>query len=228
MSTATTSPAQAVQEDQVFVMNNVEWGQYVAVNDALSERAGLRMTYLDGRLTLVSPTRRHEWHSDVFDGIVKAVANGCGIDWEPAVSTTYRVEELEAGVEGDRTYYFGQHAILMGGPTEVDLATQPPPDLAIEIEYTNPVTDALVIYDRLGVPEVWRYNVKKDALTFLHRKPEGGYEPAPRSLALPMLGPDDVLGQLRRSAEMKSSRRWSEQLAAWVRDVILPRLDRAR
>ncbi len=227
MATA-LNPPEVVREDQVFTIGNVAWEQYVAVNDALSEHAGLRMIYLDGSLTLLSPTRRHDWYSILFDRIITAVATGCGIVWDVAGSATFRAEDLKAGVEGDQTYYFGEHAVLMGGPVEIDLATQPPPDLAIEIEYTNPAAHAMVIYDRLGVPEVWRYNVKRKALTFLHRRPQGGYEAAPRSQHLPMLGPDDVLGQLRLAEEMRPLSAWVGQLASWVRDVILPRVVEGR
>ncbi len=219
-----TDPPRTFVEDQVFTIGNVEWEQYVVINDTLAEKAGLRMIYLDGSLTLVSPTRRHDWYADLIDKIITAVVIGCGIRWEIAGSATLREEAAKAGVEADRTYYFGDHAALMGGPVEIDLATQPPPDLAIEIEYTNPATKAMAIYDRLGVPEIWRYQVKKGTLTFLHRRPEGGYEPAPNGKFLSMMAPDDLLGQIRLAEQLASSTDWHAQLPAWVHDVILPRM----
>jgi len=37
------------------------------------------------------------------------------------------------------------------------LATDPPPDLVIGIDITNPSLNKLPLYAAIGVPEVWRY-----------------------------------------------------------------------
>ena len=114
----------------------------------------------------------------------------------------------------------------MRGPVDVDLSTQPPPDLAIEVEVTHRADDS----DRgLGparrprglAVRTWTARRSSSAV----RQADGTYAPVPRSLAFPELEPADVLSQLRLAAELGSSR-WSAQLDDWVRDVLLPRRGR--
>ena len=156
---ATLSRSEIARGEQSFDLPGVGWDQYVAVNDILADRPGVRMIYLDGSLTFLTLSRRHDWHSDFLDAIVKAVASVCGIEWEVAGSATFRREDLDAGLEADRAYYFGPNAEVMAGPVNVNLATQPPPDLAIEVEVSRSAVKALAIYARMGVPEVWRLDV---------------------------------------------------------------------
>lgn len=221
MPTTVTAPTVIEQEPRV-VLNGISWGQYEKILEALPEHAGLRMVYLDGRLTLVSPLRRHDWSGKMLSFLVVSVANACDLVWEVAGHTTYRRQEHEAGVEGDDTYYFGANAELMRGSREVDLTTQPPPDLAIEVEATHSADDSVAVWSRLGVPEVWMLDVKRGTLVFGLRKDDGTYAPSSRSAALPLLEPGDVLEQLRLAEKLGSSR-WYAQLDGWVRDVLLPR-----
>jgi Uma2 family endonuclease len=221
MST-TLAPEQTAQDEQRLVLSSISWWQYETVLQAFPEQAGLRIIYLDGRLTFVSPTRRHDWHEKTLGHIVAAVATGLGIEWEPSGHTTYRREEKRGGVEGDETYYLGANAERMRGPVDVDLTTQPPPDLAIEVEATHRADDSVAVWGRLGVPEVWRLDLKRWTLTFGVRQPDGTYAPAPRSAGLTPLEPNDVLEQLRLAEQLGSSR-WYAQLDGWVRGTILPR-----
>jgi Uma2 family endonuclease len=211
--------------EQGLVLHAIEWKQYVAINDALPERRGVRMIYIDGSLTLLTLSRRHDWLSDHLDKIVMAVALGCGIEREVAGSATFRLEAKEAGVEGDRTYYFGDNAAIMAGPIDIDLTTQPPPDLAIEVEVTHPADKAIATYARIGVPEVWRYHAPRRTLAFLVLGEDGTYRPATRSRNLPGLTPEDVLEQLRLADEIRVFSRWYAQLTEWVRLTLLPRAD---
>ena len=177
--------AETTTDDHQVILHEVDWGQYVTVNDAFPDRRGLRMIYIDGSLTILTLSRRHDWLVDYLDSIVKAVAIGTGVDMDVVGSATLRLEERQSGVEGDRTYYFGANALIMRGPVEIDLTTQPPPDLAIEVELTHPATKAIASYARIGVSEVWRYNVRRETLSFLVLDQDGVYQSVPRSRHLP-------------------------------------------
>src|SRR5690606_1705069 len=102
----------------------------------------------------------HDWFAELLGILVTTVATGCGIEWEPSGQATYRHPDLDAGIEGDRVFYIGANAGPMRGPLNIDLSTQPPPSLAIEVEHTHPANEATVAWGRIGVPEVWRFNVK--------------------------------------------------------------------
>jgi len=220
--TTLTAPSHSTSDEQHLVLRGLSWDQYLSISDALPDNPGLRLTYLDGSLTFLTVSLNHDWLSRTFYLLIVAVANGCGVLWEPAGSTTYRRQDKLAGVEGDETYYFGPHAEVMRGRKTIDLSTQPPPDLAIEIEVTHPADDAMVVWGRLGVPEVWRFDADAETVSFRLRSEDGSYSPAERSQALPALTPADVNGQIHLAGELGSGR-WSAHLGEWVRVVLLPR-----
>ena len=224
MSLTLAPPTIAAPEDEVFTIHGLSWDQYVAINDALGDQAGLRTLYLDGSLTFVSPALVHEWSEDAIDLILTAIVVGCELEMEVLGSTTLRQANGMTGLEGDRTYYLGENAALMGGTQDIDLTIHPPPDLAIEVENSNKATKVMPIYARLGVPEVWRHDVRRGTLTFWSLQPDGTYQAVPHSLSFPFLTSDDVLGQVKLAKEIKSRTRWFRQLTTWVQDVIRPRL----
>ncbi len=130
MSVTLMNPPAAETEngEQRFVMGRVSWDAYLKINEALDDQPGLRMIYCDGRLVFVGKSRRHDWFAERFGELVKALAHGLGIPWEDAGQATYRRETMDAGLDGDKTFYFADHAVLMRGPLDIDLAAQPPPD----------------------------------------------------------------------------------------------------
>lgn len=222
MSSTLSLPA-AVEGEQCLELTGVRWEQYLAVSDAFAERSGLRINFRDGRLTLLTKSRRHEWYGRWLGDLVVAVASGCDVPIDYAGETTYRREDLSVGAEGDDAFYLGENASIMAGPQDVGLSSQPPPDLVLEIELSHSADEAMVIWGRIGVPEVWRYDPQAKKLGFLVRKDDGTYSSAQRSLGLPMLETGDVLGQLRLAEKLGTSR-WLGQLAGWVHAVLRPRL----
>ncbi len=223
MSTVTTVPT--VDEPGAgrwFVLPGVSWEGYVAINNAIVNPRGLRMIYCDGRLTLVTTSRKHDWYAERLAELVKVLAEQLGIHWEDGGGATYRREEVNSGVEGDKTFYFGKHAELMKGPQDIDLAVQPPPDLAIEVEVTHSADHALMVWGRLRVPEVWRFDPIADKFRFWLRQNDGTYVRSESSTAFPMLRPNDVLGQMQLADQLGAAG-WNTRLALWVRDVIVPR-----
>jgi Uma2 family endonuclease len=221
---ATISVPWAIGEEQRLVLDGIGYDNYVAIDAILGESHAVRLIYADGRLTLWTASRRHEWFAERLAELVKAIASTLGIDWDDSGSATYRHKPKEVGVEGDKTFYLGANAERMRGPLNVDLATQPPPDLAIEVEVTNPADDALLVYGRLGVPEVWRFDVDSRAFAFCLRQEDGSYAESARGRAFAALEATDVLGQMQLAEEIGAAR-WSAQLNEWVRIALLPRVD---
>ena len=218
------APEVVVAPEPRFVIGGLSFEQYAAIADALSDRHNPRLVFLDGSLTFLSPSHLHDRRAEHFGYFVIAVAAGLGLACEPAGSTTYRRSEREAGVEGDKVFYFGPNADRMRLPERIDLSTQPPPDLAIEVEVSHPADVAMTAWGRIGVPEVWRFDARRDILTFWLRQGDSTYAPTGRSACLPGLEPDDVLGQLRR-VEGLGFMAWFAELPDWVREVIVPRIE---
>jgi Uma2 family endonuclease len=208
--------------DQRLVLRDVPWESYVAINDAMVERPSIRMSYCDRRLTLLTESRKHGWSSRCLFALVVALAEGLGMSCEVAGSATFRKQEKSGGVEGDETFYFGEHAERMKGPQDIDLHVQPPPDLAIEIEVSHSADDAVTVWGRLGVPEVWRFDPIARECSFWKRRRNGTYAPRARSVAFPKLTPADVLEQMQQADQLTYGA-WNTQLRRWVRKEIVPR-----
>jgi Uma2 family endonuclease len=180
------------------------------------------MIYLDGSLTLLTKSHRHEWFVECLSDLVKAVATGLDIAWEPAGETTFRRQDVTAGLEGDATFYLDENAGRVHGPRNIDLAIDPPPDLAIEVEVTHRADDAMTTYGRLGVPEVWRFEADSWKLGFWLRRDDGTYAESSRSAGLSVLEPRDVVEQLRLADALLTAR-WYAQLGGWVAEVLVSR-----
>ncbi len=54
--------------------------------------------------------------------------------------------------------YYVQNEPRMRNRRELDLAVDPPPDLAVEVEVSRSSVQKMPIYAALGVPELWRYD----------------------------------------------------------------------
>jgi Uma2 family endonuclease len=206
-----------------FELESITYAEYAAINDALGDRRNPRMVYAKGRLVLMSPSRSHDWYAEVIGALIAQVATGCGHNWSPSGQATYRHPRLDAGVEGDRVFYVGQSALLMDGPIEIDLDTQPPPDLVLEVEHTHSADNALRAWGRIGAREVWRYCVRKQSTTFWQRQDNDSYSKIEASTILPPICPVDVDQQVRLAETLRSHSRRHTQLPAWVRDTLLPR-----
>jgi Uma2 family endonuclease len=208
--------------DQRIVIPELSWEEYIAINDAIVERPNLRMFYCEGRLTLLTESRKHSWYGERLGYLVAELARGLKVPIEDAGSATFRRRAKRGGVEGDKTFYFGEHAAQMKGSKDIDLNVQPPPDLAIEVEVSHSAEDAVITWGRLGVAEVWRFDPIAMECSFWSRRSDGTYARIERSLAFPVLTPNDVLEQMRLADELGMGE-WNSGLGRWVRKVIVPR-----
>ncbi|MCX5741357.1 MAG: Uma2 family endonuclease [Proteobacteria bacterium] len=123
------------------VMQGVTWDRFESY---LAERgdAGPRVTYLEGMLELVSPSRDHETIKKRFAEVVEAYLDHLGIEWEGVGSWLLKRAPAQAGLEPDECYLLGD-------------VTKDRPDLAIEVVWTSGGIDKLEVYRRLGIAEVW-------------------------------------------------------------------------
>lgn len=174
MATSPTTPtgAPAAQGERRFVLSDVPWWTYVALRDALDEEAsGVRMTYLDGDLELMSPSELHEDAKTILARLLEAWAVEKNVDLRGFGSTTFRREANRGGLEPDECYKLG--------PLEGSV-----PDIAVEIVVTKPDLDKLEVYRRLGVREVWLW---EDGALSVHVLGRDRYELRSSSAVLPDL-----------------------------------------
>jgi Uma2 family endonuclease len=218
MATATI-PTPAPQPYDCVTMNGVEWETYCVLRDN-PENDHIRMTYLDGILIIMSPQYRHDGNSRRFYEVVTTVAGVWEIDYMPIGTTTLRrvgrAPKKGAGKEADEGFYLGDDEAKVRDNEDIDMAVDPPPSLAIEVDNLVDSELALPAYARIGVPEVWIYKAREHALWF-GRLNGDEYVEVNRSVALPRLTPSLVLQALDARAGGLGDRLWVRWLEEWAR-----------
>lgn len=159
-------------------VQNVSWETYLKLR---SEDPSTRMTYSNGVLEITTLSRKHEHLSKLIARMIETWTIEREIDMVGGGSATLKSDILEKGLEPDECFYV-QSASLVLGREDVDLAIEPPPDLALEVEVTNPLVGKLPIYAAMGVPEVWHW---KDEHIQILTLAADTYRPVDDSVALP-------------------------------------------
>ena len=199
MTTIEAAPAAAPAHPgpQHVVLHGVSWQFYEGVLREIGDQH-IFLTYDRGELEIMAPTPFHEHYKKLIARLVEVMTLELNIPIVSGGSTTFRREDLERGLEPDECYYV-QHEAQARETREVDLTRDPPPDLVIEMEYTRHALDRLAIYAALGVPEVWRYDLKR--LTVMLLQPDGRYTPSRTSAAFPFL----PMHELERFVALRTS-----------------------
>jgi Uma2 family endonuclease len=219
MATATSRPPAPRDESQCVEMRLVDWKGYLTMLRLRGERRAPKMIYLDGSVLLVSPSFPHEFLKKRFSAFVQEVVVGLKIPCIPTGSSTLRRQRKRGGVEGDETYYLASASQIIG-KRAIDLRTDPPPDLAIEVVHTHSARAAVEVYRRLGVPEVWVCDGQE--LQVLVLQHDGRYAEGEASAVFPFLKSAEIwewIDQARSDAETQ----WMDELRQWVRETLLPR-----
>lgn len=137
------------------IFHDVSWQEFEAILEELGAHRAARLAYSQGTLEIRMPLPKHEKAKVIIGNLVKILLDALEIDCEPFGSTTFKREDMAQGVEPDDSFYI-QNYSLMVGKERIDLAVDPPPDLAIEVDVTSKTQ--LDAYKQLGVPELWRYD----------------------------------------------------------------------
>jgi Uma2 family endonuclease len=181
--------------EQRMVIHGVSWQDYVILREAL-DTPGLRMTYCEGTLELMSSSFTHELHKATIARLIELYAFLRALPLIGYGSATFRREAKQRGAEPDECYCVGRQ--IVEGQF---------PDIVLEVIHTNPLLDKLDVYRGLDVAEVWLF---QDGAFALHRLVQDRYERIERSGFLPELDftllarlavrpdQDEALHELRR------------------------------
>ena len=211
MATAMDAPTQAGAADGLVVLPHVSWETYERLLADHLDASVPHFTYDRGVLEIVSPSTPHEEDNRTLALLVEVVAEELGIDVRNVGSTTFKREDLQRGFEPDSSFYI-QHEDRVSGRVQIDLAVDPPPDLVIEIDVTNPLLDKRSVYAAMGIPEVWVLGRQGVAIL---RHDGDRFEDADRSLVLPPLD-RAILDQFVAASRTLKRTAWLKQVRAWV------------
>jgi Uma2 family endonuclease len=190
MSTQIISQAEAIVEmidrmpaDSVLIQHGVGWNEYEELLQTVGEASGLRISFDDGTLQIMTLSQRHEKYSTLIERMVDRLSSFLKVKVLFYGSATMRKEHKQKGVEPDACFYV-QNAPLVGTKDEIDFNIDPPPDVVVEIDLHHDSISKFPIYAALGVAEFWRYD--GNVLTIYHLSEEQ-YQPSEASQSLPLL-----------------------------------------
>jgi Uma2 family endonuclease len=145
-----------IPSGQYMVLQDVNWESFEKILTELGdERNSPKISYHKGYLQLMTPLAIHEFDKRIIGVFVEILLESLDIEFSALGSTTLKSEKVHKGVEPDECFYI-QNEMKVRGKECIDLNQDPPPDLAIDItSHTE-----LEIYEKLNVPELWRFDGK--------------------------------------------------------------------
>jgi Uma2 family endonuclease len=221
MSTQIASYYDIVSElpdDASVTFNDVSWDEYEELLEQVGEAPGLRISYDNGSLQVMTISSEHEKYASFISSLIAGIRLRLRIDILAFGSATMRKRKRKKGNEPDACFYV-QTASLIGNRIQLDFETDPPPDIAVEIDVHHDSRSKLLIYAALGVPEVWRYDGQ--AMTIYHLVQDAAeieassYVEQNTSGALPMLTTRilaEMLDRMRTDGELNALLAFDEWL----------------
>jgi Uma2 family endonuclease len=190
-------------EDTEVIFHGVTWEGYEELLAQVGEAAGLRISFNDGTLKVMSLSSEHEKYVRFIERLISTLSLRLRINIVSFGSATMRKQRENKGNEPDACFYV-QTAATIGNRIRLDFSIDPPPDVVLEVDIHHDSTDNDSIYAALGVPEIWRYD--EWAMTIYHLE-EGEYAPAETSRALPMLNGEiltEYMNRMRQDGEFET------------------------
>ncbi|MPZ16892.1 MAG: Uma2 family endonuclease [Luteitalea sp.] len=198
--------------EQRVLLQNIPWEVYEGLLATQQDASVPRYTYDEGLLEIMSPSAEHEHANDVIRLLVNVAAEEMAIDVAGFGSTTYRRKDLARGFEPDASFYV-THVKQVRGRATLDLTTDPPPDLVVEIDVTKSSLDKLAIFARFGIREAWRYDGTRLTVFVLVA---GQYVERQASDVFPGLAAETLTRFIGEARELERPV-WLHRLRAWIR-----------
>ncbi|KOR37710.1 MULTISPECIES: Uma2 family endonuclease [Planktothricoides] len=197
------------------VLNQISWHTYEQLLAEMGDNRTIRLCYDRGLLEIMTPLLDHENPKEILTALVGVLAEELNIEIMRAGSTTLKRPDLAKGAEPDSSFYI-QNERLVKGKSRIDLTTDPPPDLVIEIYVSSSSVDREGIYAAMGVPEIWRCD--RGVVKFLQLE-AGKYIMVERSLAFPLLSVTELTKFFSQSQTLGETN-LLRSFRAWVRQVL--------
>jgi Uma2 family endonuclease len=202
---------QTTEGGQRVILHGVSWATYTQLLEEHQEDSSIHFAYDRGELEIMVLSPKHEALKHNLALLVEVLAEAMGIDVYSLGSTTFQRPDLARGFEPDACFYI-QHEALVRAKDEIDLAVDPPPDLVIEIDITNPSLNKFPIFAALGITEVWRYNNDQVMIFSLQA---GSYREQIRSTVFPPVT-SAILTQFMTTSRQLKRTLWLQRVRQWA------------
>jgi Uma2 family endonuclease len=201
-----------VPAEQRVVLSGISWETYERLLAEHDGRASPRFTYDRGDLEIMVISFEHEELNRLLHDLFTVVADEVRLDFINAGSTTLKREDLERGFEPDTSFYI-ENAGRVHGRKRIDLPSDPPPDLVIEVDVSGSSMDKMAIYASMEIREVWRHDGNELHIFTLEGK---DFRSQNESAALPELTAD-VITRFIEERKTESRPVWLQRVREWIR-----------
>ena len=200
--------------EQRVVFHDISWQGYETILEVLGDKRSSRLIYYQGTLEIMMPLEKHEAATRMIEQFIRIVAFELEMDVKTMGSTTLNFPELATGSEPDDCYYIQNQPLV--ADKEVDLKTDPPPDLVVEVDITYTNINKFKVYATMGVPEFWRYNGE---VLRIYQLQEGQYVEIEKSLTFPAWVEKDKFYEFLKACK-RSELQADKNLRGWIREKI--------
>jgi Uma2 family endonuclease len=188
---------QKLDEEQRFLLpRTYDWEEFEALESLLADSPGLRITYLDGQIELMTLGEPHEQLKSLIGMFLEAYFIALGIEFIPVGSATRRGRQKGTSFEPDESYYLGERKAN--------------PDLAIEVILTSGNLQKLEKYRRFGIPEVWLWENNQLKVYWLQ---DNDYLEMPASQLLPDLDLDLLVRCIQIPSRLEAMKQFMAGIA---------------
>ncbi len=161
-----TLPQTAIEQTQRVVLQGISWETYQTLLREAGDRRATRFAYDQGVLEILMPSNFHEFLNRLLALIITGLVEELGMRIRNYGLTTLDREDLARGVEPDACFYIQHVDQVLDWRRKLDLQTDPPPDLALEVDITSSSRRRFGIYSQLQILEVWRYTEAKGLIIY--------------------------------------------------------------
>ena len=190
MAAALRAHDDTTDADSIVVLHDVSWEDYERLLAMRGDHSAPRISYLEGEVEIMSPSRDHEVIKSYIGHLLEAWCIDRGMDVTPVGSWTIKKKAKRRGAEPDECYIFGTEK-------------RERPHLAIEVEWTHGGIDKLAIYEKLGVEEVWFW---RKGMIEIYVLRDGKFMTMQRSRLFPELDLELLASMLDRETLTKAVR----------------------
>lgn len=204
MTTQTATYTELIEQltpEATLTLRGIGWETYEELLAAVGEAPSLRISYNDGMLQVMTLSFEHEYFSECLGDLMGVVRLVWGIKILAFGSATLKQQQKLKGAEPDACFYV-TNADALGSRFRLDLDTDPPPDIVVEVDVHHESKSKFPIYAALGVPELWHYD---GTVAEIYQLQAGQYSAVPMSPALPMLTSQTLTDFLARCQEENQS-----------------------
>jgi len=195
MVTQLAPPKAAISEERVLLPGYYSWSQFEAIAPSFADILGLRVTYLDGYIELMTTGELHEKIKTMLGFLIETYFVSMEIEYEPVGNATRSDRDRKVSFEPDESYYIGDKGKH--------------PNLAIEVIITSGTIDKLEKYKRLQIEEVWFW--ESDRLSVYHLQGES-YQAIDRSQILPDLDIDLLVRCVKMDSRVAAGKTFCQSL----------------